>query len=139
MKATLTSLWSLTVSASRWVELHWANDATAASAAKALLNHTGRYGQPAQLLSDNGSQYVNEVIAEYTLLVGSEHVRTLAYSHEENGIVERANKEVMRHLRAIIFDNKKKHMGCKSTPSATYHEFDSQRKHRLYTGWHTIW
>ena len=101
---------------SRWVELHWAKDATAASAAKALLNHTGRYGQPAQLLSDNGSQYVNEVIAEYTLLVGSEHVRTLAYSHEENGIVERANKEVMRHLRAIIFDKNTKSTWAANLP-----------------------
>jgi hypothetical protein len=29
---------------------------------------------------------------------------TMAYSKEENAIVERSNKEVMRHLRAIIFD-----------------------------------
>jgi hypothetical protein len=26
------------------------------------------------------------------------------YSKEENGIVERANQEVMRHLRAMLFD-----------------------------------
>lgn len=93
---------------SRWIELHSAKDATSESAAKALLNHTGRYGQPSQLLSDNGSQYVNEVIREYLLQIGTEHIRTLAYSHEENGIVERANKEVMRHLRAIIFDKNTK-------------------------------
>jgi hypothetical protein len=30
----------------------------------------------------------------------------LLYSKEENGIVERANKEVMRHLRATIFDRR---------------------------------
>ena len=30
----------------------------------------------------------------------------MAYSHEENSIVERANKEIMRHLRAIIFDRR---------------------------------
>jgi hypothetical protein len=33
-----------------------------------------------------------------------QHVKTTPYSHEENGIVERANKEVMEHLRAILFD-----------------------------------
>jgi hypothetical protein len=27
-----------------------------------------------------------------------------AYSKEENGLVERANQEVMRHLRAMLFD-----------------------------------
>jgi hypothetical protein len=38
------------------------------------------------------------------LYAGVEHVRTTPYSHEENGLVERANKEVLRHLRAILFD-----------------------------------
>jgi hypothetical protein len=28
-----------------------------------------------------------------------------AYSSEENGIVERANEEVLRHLRALLFDS----------------------------------
>ena len=32
------------------------------------------------------------------------HQLTLAYSKEENGIVERANKEINRHLRALCFD-----------------------------------
>ena len=36
--------------------------------------------------------------------VGTEHVRTMAYSKEENAIIERVNKEVMRHLRAILFE-----------------------------------
>ena len=69
---------------SRWIELHAAKDATAESAAEALLNHTGRYGQQSQLLSDNGSATiratVNEVIIEYLLQIGTEHIRTLAYS-----------------------------------------------------------
>jgi len=30
----------------------------------------------------------------------------MAYSKEENAIVERANKEVMKHLRAIVFHTK---------------------------------
>jgi hypothetical protein len=29
-----------------------------------------------------------------------------AYSSEENGIVERANQEVLRHLNAILFDSR---------------------------------
>ena len=31
---------------------------------------------------------------------------TTAYSSEENGIVERANQEVLRHLNAILFDSR---------------------------------
>ena len=38
--------------------------------------------------------------------MGSEQKRTLAYSSEENAIVERANKEVLRHLRALVHDSK---------------------------------
>jgi hypothetical protein len=30
--------------------------------------------------------------------MGVEHILTTAYSKEENGIVERANQKVMRHL-----------------------------------------
>jgi hypothetical protein len=37
-----------------------------------------------------------------------EHLTILPYSHEENAIVERANREVNRHLRAIVFDKKVK-------------------------------
>ena len=88
----------------RCVELYPVKDTTALSAAAALLDHAGRNGVPNQILSDNGSQYVNNIIAEYTKLIGTEHITTTAYSHEENAIVERANKEVLRHLRAMIFD-----------------------------------
>jgi hypothetical protein len=89
---------------SRFVELYPAKDGTAKEAAKALLTHVGRYGAPYQLLSDNGSQYVNETITELVQLIGIEHNTILAYSHEENAIVERANKEVLRHIRAMIFE-----------------------------------
>jgi hypothetical protein len=47
---------------------------------------------------------VNELVAELLKLIGVEHEMTLAYSKEESAIVERANKEVMRHLKAILLD-----------------------------------
>ena len=34
-----------------------------------------------------------------------EHFFTTAYSSEEKGIVERANQEGLRHLRALLFDS----------------------------------
>lgn len=87
----------------RWVELYAVPDTSAKSAASALLQHVGRYGVPATLRSDQGSQFVNGIISELCNLLLMEHETTVAYSKEENAIVERANKEVMRHLRAIIF------------------------------------
>ena len=88
----------------RFVELYAVRDVGAVEAARALLQQVGRYGAPQFIRSDRGSQFVNETIEQLLKLVGTEHQLTLAYSKEENAIVERANKEVMRHLRAILLD-----------------------------------
>ena len=97
----------------RWVELYQPKARPLSQQlARALLQHSGRYGQASRCIallaytSDNGPQYVNATITELLRLLGTEHVRTIAHSHEENLIVERVNKEVMRHLRALVFDDK---------------------------------
>jgi hypothetical protein len=56
--------------------------------------------------SDRGPQFVNVIINQLLGLLQVEHELSLAYSKEQNAIVERANKEVMRHLTAIIFDRR---------------------------------
>ena len=89
---------------SKWVERYPCKNTTAKAAAECLLQHFGRYEAPFQILSDNGSHFVNELITEFLALVGTEHVLTLAYPKEENTVVERANKEVYRHIRHVCFD-----------------------------------
>ena len=89
----------------RWVELYATIDATAQSTAECLLQHFGRFGSPRQLRSDRGPHFIAEVIEQFLTHVGVEHELTLAYSKEENAIVERFNKEINRHLRALTFDN----------------------------------
>ena len=91
---------------SRWIELYATKDATAKSAAINMISHFGRYGTASELRSDGGSQFVNEIIQQVLLLMGTQHQITLAYSKQENSIVERSNKEVVRHLRNIIFDKR---------------------------------
>ena len=46
---------------SKWVELFACDNCTALKAA-----HFGRYGAPSQILSDNGSHFINEVIRVIT-------------------------------------------------------------------------
>ena len=87
----------------RWVSLYPIKDTSAKCCAEALLQHVGTFGCPAQILSDNGSQFINSIVEELLKLIGVQHLRILAYSKEEKSIVERVNKEVMRHLRALIF------------------------------------
>ena len=55
--------------------------------------------------SDRGSHFMNEIVREFLLRTGTPHNLTLAYSKQENAIVERVNKEVNRHLRAFTFDS----------------------------------
>ena len=90
----------------RWVELYASPAANAKEAVKAILDYVKTFGQPHQLLSDNGGQYANEIVSALCELLGTEHVRIVPHSHEENTIVERVNKEVMRHLKALVFDDK---------------------------------
>jgi hypothetical protein len=90
----------------RFVQLYAIKSLHAKVAAKALLNHVGTFGVPDQISSDNGPQFVNAIIEALIKIIEAKQILSIAYSHEENSIVERANKEVMRHLRAIIFDKK---------------------------------
>jgi hypothetical protein len=66
----------------RWVELCAVPNPTAEEACKCPLIHFGRYGSPTGTLQN----------------------LTLANSSQENAIVERNNKEINRHLRALTFD-----------------------------------
>ena len=56
--------------------------------------------------TDSGSNFKSLLIKGLMERLGSDHFLTDAYSKEQNGIVERQNKEVARHLRNIIFDKR---------------------------------
>ena len=88
----------------RWIELYPLRDLSAETAASKLLEHVCTYGQPSQIRSDNGTQFANNVIEQLCELTGIEKVNTTPYSSEENGIVERSNREILRHTRSILFD-----------------------------------
>ena len=88
----------------RFVELRATVTTDAATAARFMYEQMGRYGTPKQILSDNGTQFCNELFTEYCRLSGVQQLFVLAYSKEENGLVERANKSVMTHLRNLIVD-----------------------------------
>ena len=88
----------------RWVELYAVPEATAEQACKCLLIHFGRFGSPTVIRSDKGSHFANSLIEKFLRATGTLQNLTLAYSSQENAIVERNNKEINRHLRALTFD-----------------------------------
>ena len=54
--------------------------------------------------SDKGPHFANSLIEKFLKATGTLQNLTLAYSSQENAIVERNNKEINRHLRALTFD-----------------------------------
>ena len=88
----------------RWIEIYPIQSTTSLDAARCLIQHLGRFGIPSTIRSDRGSQFVNGMIQSLLNLLHIEQELSIAYSKEENAIVERANQEVMRHLRAFIMD-----------------------------------
>jgi hypothetical protein len=64
-----------------------------------------RYGTPRNILTDNASQFQAEYAATLKVL-GIVNEKIHPYSHEENAIIERANREIVRHLRNILFETK---------------------------------
>ena len=100
----------------RWLELFPIPDLTATTAARCLLQHFGRFGAPNTLKHDGGTQFVNEIITQFLQLLRTDERVTLAYSKQENTIVERSNKEVLRHLIAIVNDTKMKDSWSQDLP-----------------------
>ena len=92
---------------SRYLELFPKHDISAIAVAAALWRHTCRFTAPLENVTDYGSQFVNQMLAHFHDITGIKHHMTIPYSKEENGIVERANKEVNRHIRNILFDKGK--------------------------------
>ena len=87
-----------------YINIYPTKTVSAIEATDKLLDHTSIFRTPNEIQSDRGSQFVNELITELFRLIGTNHQLSVAYSKEENGIVERSNKEVLRHLRAIVME-----------------------------------
>jgi hypothetical protein len=90
---------------SRWVTLTTLKGLSAQQAADALVQHCGRFGFPKIISHDQDAIFMGTVMQEAMQLIRSQSLPTMSYSKEESGIVERANKEVFRHIRNFIFDN----------------------------------
>ena len=88
----------------RFCTLHATKSTGSEELVRKLLAHAAIFGSPCRIVSDRGSSLTSDLIKDYIALVGTEHIKTLTASKEENAIVERLNREVMRHLRNIVFD-----------------------------------
>ena len=83
--------------------IHPTKGVTADETAKCIFQHLGRFWAPERILTDRGTAFYNELVSELLHMCRAQHELTMK---EENAIVERANQEVIRHLRALLFDKR---------------------------------
>ena len=86
----------------RYVELFPKQEVSAIAAADALWRHTCRFIAPLEIVTDFGSQFMNQLLTHFNAEMGIKHHTTIPYSKEENGIVERANKGQQTHTQHLL-------------------------------------
>jgi len=89
---------------SRFISLYPVSEITAMETRRVILMHVGIFGVAQEYIFDRGRQYDNNTIDELITWLKSGILKTRGGSHEENGVLERANREVIKHLTAIIHE-----------------------------------
>ncbi|GKT22547.1 hypothetical protein ADUPG1_012152 [Aduncisulcus paluster] len=94
---------------SQFIELVPAKTATGREAADAIITAViARHGVPEALRTDGGRQYKNTLMNQLCERLKLVHTITTAHHHEENGIVERYDQEILKHLRKMYSQGLKK-------------------------------
>ena len=85
----------------RWLEAVPLKEMSATACQTAFLfNWVARFGVPATLTSDRGTQFVGATWQKMCGQLGIQHVCTTAYHPQANGMVERAHRQIKDALRA---------------------------------------
>jgi Chromo (CHRromatin Organisation MOdifier) domain len=63
----------------------------------------GLFGVPKGIRTDGGSQFTALVCQELSTLLKITHLVIVPYYPQANGLIERRNAEIMKHLRVLVF------------------------------------
>ena len=89
---------------SRWVEVSPVKETTTVRTVHELRDMCARFGVPAQIVSDNGPQFVSKEFAEFVENNGIKHIRVAPYHQSSNGAAERAVQTVKNALKTSARD-----------------------------------
>lgn len=73
--------------------------------AHVLFSYFALFGLVDAIISDPGSEYDNAIVEQLHRWLGVRHRFSLVQRHESNG-VEGTNKQILRHLTALVFDER---------------------------------
>ena len=91
---------------SRWMEVDVLRSTTSAAVIKCLDSHFARYGGPAGLRTDNGSNLVSEEMEKYLEEMGIVHHYNTPLWPRANGEVERQNRSLLKAMRVFQAEGK---------------------------------
>ncbi|KAL0235185.1 hypothetical protein GEMRC1_001767 [Eukaryota sp. GEM-RC1] len=90
---------------SRFTVLKPVTSITANDCAYALIESViSHYGIPSKIHSDNGSEFANKIFKDLCTILNISTSFSIPYAHESNGLVERRNREVNKHLKRFLYD-----------------------------------
>jgi len=91
----------------KFAALYAAAKHDAETTASALFQFYCSYGMFDSILTDPGSEFMNDVVKHLTRWLGVTHKVSLVERHESNG-VEGTNKQILRHLKALVMEERVK-------------------------------
>ena len=87
----------------KWPEVFAVADQMAHTIAKLLVKQIiSRHGVPAELLSDQGANFVSGLIKEVCQILGIKRLNTTAYHPQTDGLVERFNRTLTAMLSKVV-------------------------------------
>jgi len=93
--------------ATRYPEAVPLKNMTAETVAEALFNMWTRLGLPASVLTDRGTQFTSELMAEVFAMLNIRGLKTTPYHAQTNGLVERFNGTLKSMLRKLCEEQPK--------------------------------
>ena len=75
---------------------------TAPAVAEQLMELFSRHGVPKEILTDQGTNFMSQLLQELYKMLGVKPVRTTPYHPQTDGLVERFNQTLKQMLRKII-------------------------------------
>ena len=124
---------------SRYCEIVIIPDKSADSIATAFLNRwIARWGCPVNLVSDNGTEFINNIMTKLCNKLNIKRPQILPFRPQANAYVERLNRTILNILRTLGEDNRRN--WCEYIPlvqgsiNSTYHATTNSTPDYIVTG-----
>ena len=91
---------------SKLLVVYPARSTTSKEFVHALLQWVSIFGVPKEIHTNGGSQFSSQLSSDLASLLGYNHLVIVAYHPQANVLVERRNKELLNHLRSLVYEKR---------------------------------